>query len=53
MIFRFTTNGIYDLEFSDTELADAMNELSSNAAPGPDGFPAILLKKCRHTLSPP
>ena len=46
-------HGIYDIVFSDTELADAMNELSSNAAPGPDGFPAILLKRCRHALSSP
>ena len=48
-----TNQGIYDIVFSDAELADAMNELSPNAAPGPDGFPAILLKRCRNALSSP
>ena len=44
---------ICDIIFSDWELANAMQELSSNAAPGPDGFPAILLKRCSEALSPP
>ena len=44
---------LHDVTFSDTELADAMNELTHNAAPGPDRFPAILLRKCRHALAPP
>ena len=55
-IFPETTNspgGIGDIIFSDEELADAMQELKSNAAPGPDGFPAILLKRCSKALSPP
>ena len=46
-------NYMHNIAFSDTELADAMYELSSNAAPGPDGFPSILLKRCRHALSVP
>ena len=41
------------INFSDSELAEAINDLASNAAPGPDGFPAILLKKCSAALSPP
>ena len=41
------------IHFSDSELAEAMNDLASNAAPGPDGFPAILLKKCSAALSTP
>lgn len=40
------------LSFSDAELESAMAELSSNSAAGPDGFPAILLKNCRRTISP-
>ena len=45
--------GIGDIIFDDDELADAMQELKSNAAPGPDGFPSILLKRCSEALSPP
>ena len=41
------------IHFRDSELAEAINDLASNAAPGPDGFPAILLKKCSSALSPP
>ena len=36
----------------DEELAAAMNDLSINSATGPDGFLAILLKKCRVLASP-
>ena len=42
-----------NVSFSESDLKEAMDELSSNAAPGPDGFPAILLKKCSDALSPP
>ena len=35
------------------EVIEALEKLSTNAAPGPDGIPAILLKKCRHSLSEP
>ena len=48
-----TDSDISDIDFTDYELAEAMNELSTNATPGPDGFPAILLKKCRKALAPP
>ena len=41
------------ITFNDSELSEAMSELSANSAPGPDGFPAILLKKCRDALAPP
>ena len=49
----YTDQGLADIIFNDCELADAMQELSANAAPGPDGFPAILLKRCCEALSPP
>ena len=42
-----------DIVFCESDLEDAMNELSTNAAPGPDLFPAILLKKCSQALAPP
>ena len=41
------------INFTDAQLADAMKDLAPNAAPGPDGFPAILLKKCSAALAPP
>ena len=41
------------INFTDSQLADAMSELTTNAAPGPDGFPAILLKKCNSVLARP
>ena len=41
------------ITFSDSELEAAMRELPSNAAAGPDGFPAILLKKCCSALCSP
>ena len=47
------TPNLCTISFTDTELVDAMEELSANAAPGPDGFPAILLKKCSTALSLP
>ena len=31
----------------------AIDELSPTAAPGPDGFPAILLKNCKTALAKP
>ena len=46
-------SSITKILFSDEELEEAMDELSVNAAAGPDGFPAILLKKCRKVLAPP
>ena len=34
-------------------LESAIDELTNNASPGPDKFPAILLKKCKTSLSVP
>ena len=33
------------------DIEKAIDKLSSNSAGGPDGFPAILLKKCKLSLS--
>ena len=44
------TTNIY---LSNDELEAAMNDISINAAAGPDGFPAVLLKNCRHILAAP
>lgn len=44
---------LHDLTFDKEDIEDAIVELSNNAAAGPDGFPAILLKECRKELSGP
>ena len=44
---------IDDIQFTRTDIEEAINEISPSAAAGPDRFPAILLKTCRKTLSDP
>ena len=44
---------ISDIEFNHSDFVKAIDELSPNAASGPDGFPSILLKKCKHSLAVP
>ena len=39
--------------FNREDIKEAIDHLSCNAAPGPDGFPAILLKMCKDQLSYP
>ena len=40
-----TTSEINDINLTEKDLIEAISDLSTNAAAGPDGFPAILLKK--------
>lgn len=47
------TEALLDIEFSEQDISDAINELTINASAGPDGFPAILLKRCKDALSKP
>ena len=42
-----------DMIFNESDIIHAIDELSPNAAPGPDRFPAILLKKCKEVLAKP
>ena len=42
-----------DIELSETEIIAAIDELSVNSSSGPDGIPAILLKKCKLEISVP
>ena len=44
---------LIDIEFTEEDFIEAIDEIANNAAAGPDGFPAILLKKCKETLSKP
>ena len=42
-----------DIEFNETDIELACQELSSSSAPGADGVPASLLKTCRKELRTP
>ena len=44
---------ISDIVFSMDDIIDAIDELSYSSGSGPDGVPAILLKKCKTELSRP
>ena len=41
------TSGLWDIAFNEDDIMIAIDELSPSAAPGPDKFPAILLKNCK------
>ena len=44
---------ISDINFTTHDIEEAIKEITSNAAAGPDQFPAMLLKKCATELSVP
>ena len=46
-------NNIKNINFSYQDIRDAIEELSPRAAAGPDGVPAILMKKCKDAISIP
>lgn len=47
------TTQLDDIIFDDSDFIEAINELSSNSASGPDDFPSILLKNCKKELARP
>ena len=46
-------NTVKGIQFTTQDVKEAINNLSQNAAAGPNGVPAILLKKCRDQISEP
>ena len=46
-------NGISDIDFGEEVLIEAMGEFACNSAAGPDGPPAMMLNKCRTSLTYP
>jgi len=44
---------LIDIEITQADIIDAINEIAPNAAPGPDCFPALLLKQCKDQLASP
>ena len=50
-IFNSADNSnLLDFEFSPEDIIKSIDDISMNAAAGPDGFPAIFLKQCKHEL---
>ena len=48
---KITTSTLDDIEFSKEDIEDAIDELANTSGSGPDGIPAMLLKKCKCQLS--
>ena len=44
---------ITDIEFTEQDIIDAIDELKNNSASGPDGLSSIFLKKCKTSLAKP
>ena len=42
-----------DISFTEEDIIEAINSFSLNSAAGPDGVPAIVLKKCANSISLP
>lgn len=48
-----TEEDLNDVPFSEADIMEAIQELKINSAAGPDGFPAIFLRKCSQGLAKP
>ena len=46
-------NTLSDISFGPGDIAKAIDEIKVNSAPGPDRFPAIMLKKCKDEICRP
>ena len=44
---------LYDIDFNEDDIANAINKLKKNSAAGPDGIPAILLINTRDSIKLP
>ena len=44
---------ITDIDFTEQDIIDAIDELKNTSASGPDGLAAIFLKKCKNSLAKP
>ena len=47
------TNTIKDIQFSPKDFIEAINEVSNNSAPGPDGIGPMIMKNCKEALAVP
>ena len=46
-----STSALSDIDFSEADIKAACKQLKASSAPGPDGVPVVLLKKCMEELS--
>jgi hypothetical protein len=44
---------LQDFIFGEDDIIKAIDEISSTSAAGPDRYPALLLKNCKHTMAKP
>ena len=42
-----------DIDFTEIDIINAIDELRNNSASGPEGLAGILLKKCKESLAKP
>ena len=54
----FTNNHVnnhwlHNINFDEEDIVEAIDQISPSAAAGPDGFPAMLLKTCKYSISKP
>ena len=42
-----------NIVFDEEDIIEAIDQISPTAAAGPDRFPALLLKMCKHSLAKP
>ena len=42
-----------DITFTTNDIVSAIEDISANAAPGPEGYPAIFLRNCKNELALP
>ena len=50
---NYERSDLNDVEFTAKDIEDAINELDENSSAGPDGIPAIFLKKTKEAISLP
>ena len=41
------------ISFSETDMLEAIDEIKTNASPGPDEIPTVLLSNCKHAVAKP
>ena len=52
-LFTNEMHGLYDISFYDEDIMEAIDEICTTAAAGPDGYSAMFLKKCRDNIATP
>ena len=48
-----SSHWLYNVTFDEEDIKEAIDQISSTAAAGPDRFPPLFLKMCKHSLAKP